>query len=547
MVASIRKSALILYGSIIFSTYGISADKTNPLAIQSTSTDSQLPSARAPNANSGKVMPHSNTQNSPQALDSGIQQLAYLKASNTGSSDWFGYSVAISGDTMVVGASLEDSNATGVNNGNGAVDSAGNSGAVYVFIRTADSWTQQAYLKASNTGSSDEFGLAVAISEDTIVVGAPYEDSDRTGVNSESPDNSLASASGAVYVFVRNAGLWTQQAYLKASNTEFNDRFGMSVSIASDTLVVGAYLEDSSATGGEVDNSEENSGAAYVFTRNAGEWAQQAFLKASNAEATDYFGYSVAISDETIIVGAQNESSNATEVNGAQDNNLASFAGAAYVFTRSASSWSQQAYLKASNSGFSDRFGFSVAISGETVAISAHFEDSNETGVGGTGTNDQVITSGAAYTFTRSAGAWSQEQYFKASNTGNTDLFGYSVAISGDILLVGSRLEDSDAQGINGDGNNDLASGSGAAYSYIRQAGSWSQPTYIKASNTGEDDKFGAAVAISGTILLIGALNESSNASSVNGDQGNDLSDQSGAAYIFSISDPGSVFTNSFE
>ncbi len=546
-----RKSALILCASIFLSiSYNTPANTKNTLGFQKILPDTPLARTPLSTQNTKYSLSSLDMENSIQAMDSGIQQLAYLKASNTGPSDWFGHSVAIAGDTMVVGASLEDSNATGVNNADGSIDSENGSGAVYVFIRNGNSWDQQAYLKASNTGAGDEFGYAVAISGNTIVVGAPHEDGNGSGVNLGDQSNDQESSSGAVYVFTRTAGTWAQQAYIKASNTEFNDRFGKSVSISGDTLVVGAYLEDSSAIGtgiGEVDNSEENSGAAYVFTRSTGEWTQQAFLKASNAEGTDYFGFSVAISDNTIIVGAQNESSNATEVDGDQNNNLTSSSGAAYIFTRAGNSWSQQAYLKASNSGFSDRFGYSVAISGETVAIGAYLEDSNDTGVGGTGANDLASSSGAAYTFTRSAGVWAQGQYFKASNTDNSDLFGFSVSISGDILLVGSRLEDSNAQGINGDGSNDLASSSGAAYSYIRQAGSWSQPTYIKASNTGENDKFGLAVAVSGSVLLIGASNESSNATGINGNQENNAAEQSGAAYIFNIDGSGSIFNNSFE
>ncbi len=490
-----------------------------------------------------------NTDISLQTMNPGLSQQAYLKALNTGSGDRFGNSVAISGNTLVIGAYLEDSNATGVNSGDGA-DTAGNSGAVYVFIWTGVNWEQQAYLKASNTGGGDEFGYAVAISEDTIIVGAPHEDSNGTGVNTGDQSNNDEASSGAVYVFTRSAGEWAQQAYIKASNSEFNDRFGKSVAIDGDTLVTGAYLEDSASTivgGNQTDNSAEQSGAAYVFTRTGGIWSQSAYLKASNSGPTDYFGYAVAISADTIVVGAHNEDSNATQVNGDQDNDLTSFSGAAYVFIRSAGSWSQQAYLKAPNTGFSDRFGFSVAISGDTVAVGAYLEDSADTGVNGTGTSNAASSSGAAYTFTRAADSWSQDAYFKASNTSNTDLFGFSVSISGDLLLVGSRLEDSDAVGINGDGDNSLADGSGAAYSFIREAGEWLPSAYIKASNTGAGDKFGLAVAVNGNTMLIGASEEDSNATGVNGDENNDLLNLSGAAYIFVLDDSEIIFTNSFE
>jgi hypothetical protein len=209
----------------------------------------------------------------------GYGRRTYLKASNTDDSDYFGHSVAVDGNTIVVGAYYEDSNATGVN-GDQADNSAGQSGAAYVFTRTEGVWSQQAYLKASNADASDTFGQSVAIDGDTIVVGADSEDSSATVVNGDEADNS-ADSSGAAYVFTRTGDVWTQQAYLKASNTDARDKFGHAVAIDGDTIVVGAVLEDSSATGvddNQVDNSAENSGAAYVFTRTGGVWSQQAYL-----------------------------------------------------------------------------------------------------------------------------------------------------------------------------------------------------------------------------------------------------------------------------
>ncbi|RYD31795.1 MAG: hypothetical protein EOP86_17130, partial [Verrucomicrobiaceae bacterium] len=259
-------------------------------------------------------------------------QQAYLKASNTGAEDSFG-SVAVSGDTVVVGAKREDSKATGVN-GDQTDNSARDSGAAYVFARSGATWSQQAYLKASNTGVEDYFG-SVAVSGDTVVVGAFYEGSSATGVNGNQDDNS-ASISGAAYVFVRSGATWSQQAYLKASNTGFEDNFGVSVGVSGDTVVVGAYWEYSGATGvngDQADNSAPMSGAAYIFVRSGATWSQQAYLKASNTEMSDQFGYPVAVSGDTVVVGAVNEASNATGVNGDQADNSARWSGAAYVFT----------------------------------------------------------------------------------------------------------------------------------------------------------------------------------------------------------------------
>ncbi|QOJ04896.1 MAG: FG-GAP repeat protein [Planctomycetia bacterium] len=204
-----------------------------------------------------------------------------------------------------------------------------------VYPLTIDPIAQQAYLKASNTGANDQFGQSVAVSGDTVVVGAYREDSSATGVNGNQADNSAAD-SGAAYVFVRSGGVWSQQAYLKASNTGADDRFGNSVSVSGGTVVVGAYQEDSSATGvngNGADNSASNSGAAYVFVRSSGVWSQQAYLKASNTGATDQFGYSVAVSGDNVVVGAPGEDSSATGVNGNGANNSAADSGAAYVFT----------------------------------------------------------------------------------------------------------------------------------------------------------------------------------------------------------------------
>ncbi|MBY0506171.1 MAG: Ig-like domain-containing protein [Bryobacteraceae bacterium] len=387
-------------------------------------------------------------------------QQAYLKASNTGAGDRFGTSVAISGDTIVVGASGEASNGSGQGN-NGALGA----GAAYVFTRTGTTWTQQAYLKASNPDPADLFGGSVGIAGDTIVVGATGESSNATGVGGGQGNSLLTTGSGAAYVFSRTGTTWTQQAYLKASNTGALDAFGGSVSVSGDTVVVGAANEGSNATG--VGGAQNNnlallSGAAYVFTRTGTTWTQQAYLKASNTGAGDLFGRSSAVSGDTIVVGARNEGSDATGVNGANNNN-ALLSGAAYVFTRTGTTWTQQAYLKASNTGAGDLFGASVAISGNYIAIGAPSEGSDATGVDGPNNNNALL-SGAAYVFLRNGTNWAQQAYLKASNTGLGDLFGTDVAVANNTVVTGAPSEGSNATGINGDGTNDNALLSGAAY-----------------------------------------------------------------------------------
>jgi hypothetical protein len=472
-----------------------------------------------------------------------IAQQAYLKASNTGANDWFALSVAVSGDTVVVGAPSEASNATGVN-GNEADNSVRDAGAVYVFVRSGTGWTQQAYLKASNTDVGDFFGGSVAVSGDTVVVGAREEASNATGVNGNQADNSSPSA-GAAYVFVRSGTDWTQQAYLKASNTDVGDFFGGSVAVSGNTMVVGAFREDSNATGANGNQGNNgflggDSGAAYVFVRSGKDWSQQAYLKASNTGQHDFFGESVAVSGDTVVVGASYEASNGTGVNGNQADNSASSAGAAYVFVRSGTGWTQQAYLKASNAGATDFFGESVSVSGDTVVVGAREEASNATGVNGSHGNNRALSAGAAYVFVRSGTDWTQQAYLKASNTGVGDRFGGSVAVSGDTVVVGAPFEYSNATGVNapptggtGTQADNSAGDSGAAYVFVRSGTDWTQQAFLKASNTGANDRFGGAVAVSGDTVVVGGAGEGSNASGVNGNQANNSFSDAGAAYLF--------------
>ncbi|MCZ8221982.1 MAG: integrin [Acidovorax sp.] len=447
------------------------------------------------------------------------QAIGYFKASNTGMYDEFGYNVALSGDgnTLAVGAYREASNATGIG-GNPADNSAFAAGAVYVFTRSGGVWSQQAYVKASNTEAGDWFGYSVTLSGDgnTVAVGAPNEDS----------------FAGAVYVFTRSGSTWSQQAYVKASSATAGDRFGWSVALSGDgnTLAVGAQ-GDASATG-----------AVYVFTRSGITWDQQAYLKASNAGGNDLFGTSVTLSGDghTLAVGAYSEDSNAIGIDGDQLDNSASSSGAVYVFTRSGSAWSQQAYVKASNTEGNDYFGKSVALSGDgnTLAVGAHLEDSNATGIGGIQADNSAHDAGAVYVFTRSGITWSQQAYVKASDTGATlNWFGHSVALSGDgnTLAVGAHLEDSNATGIGGNQADSSAVNSGAVYVFTRSGSTWSQQAYVKASNTGVNDNFGYSVALSsdGNTLAVGANVEDSNATGIGGSQTDNSASNSGAVYVY--------------
>lgn len=476
--------------------------------------------------------------------------LLYLKASNTGAVDRFGYSVALSADgtTMAVGAPGEGSSAAGID-GDGLDDSVPNAGAVYVFVRTGDTWTQQAYVKASNPAADDAFGWSVALSADgaTLAVGAYGEASNATGVDGDQANNALANA-GAVYVFARVGATWSQQAYLKSSAPDTGDQFGISLSLSGDgaTLAVGAYFEASNATGidgNALDDSAAGAGAVYVFVRAGVAWSQQAYVKASNTGQGDLFGYRTGLSDDgnRLAVGAYGESSNATGIDGDQANDLAAAAGAVYVFDRVGATWSQTAYLKASNTDAQDAFGASIALAadGTTLAVAAIYEDSATVGVDGDQADDSAVDSGAAYVFTFDGASWSQQAYLKPAAVATDDLFGVSLALTADgaTLVVGSPREDSAAQGLDGDQANDAASNAGAAYRFAYDGAQWRQGTYVKADNSESADFFGYGCAIGGPgpSMVVGALFESSAATGVGGDALDNTATYAGAVYVVEL------------
>src|SRR5882672_9013652 len=366
------------------------------------------------------------TGSQPQDVSGQLTQaIGYAKASNivatsVGTGDQFGNAVAVSsdGNTLAVGAPNEASALTGVRAGSVDEATAGNgasfAGAVYVFARIAGVWTQQAYVKASNTAAFAFFGSAVALSGDgnTLAVGARGAE--------------------AAYVFTRTSGTWAQQALVTASNAEVGDMFGVSLALSGDgnTLAVGAPSEASSTTGVNTtaDELAPSAGAVYVYTRSGAAWTQQAYVKASNAESGDIFGSAVALNGNgnTLAVGAPFESSGLTGViPGAPGEgttlNVSAMSGAAYVYLRSGTTWTQQAYVKASNTGDSDQFGTAVALSGDgnTLAVGAPVEEGSgfgASGVVGTVYDDAASNAGAAYVYGRSGSTWSAQTFVKASN-----------------------------------------------------------------------------------------------------------------------------------
>jgi trimeric autotransporter adhesin len=429
-----------------------------------------------------------------------MAQHIYTKADNAGEGDIFGWRVAIDGDTLAVAASYEASCATGVHPAGQGDNGCVGSGAVYVFRRRGSTWEPEAYLKPFNTDIEDEFGVSLALDGDTLAVGAFHEDS---GVPGDGQNDTLSN-SGAAYVFRRVDGAWQQDAYLKANSPQEDQEFGWSVAVAGDLVAVGARLEDGSdamdsgavylfrrnvsrwipearleapapvsddffgysvaaagdgvAVGacghgcppaGRIIGIRESAGAVHVFRRSGAAWVHEAALAPQSPDPADAFGRAVAMAGDLLIIGAPSEDSKSRGVDQDQDDDSVSGSGAAYVFRKSGPSWTQEAYLKAINTDLTDRFGASVAIAGELVAVGALGESSCATGIDGDpeGCADEIAdeiadNSGAVYLYHHTGVAWSTLAYVKASNTAADDEFGTSVALSEDALVVGAPYED---------------------------------------------------------------------------------------------------------
>lgn len=458
----------------------------------------------------------------------------------------------------------------------------------------ADTVVLQAYLKASNTHAEDRFGQAVAASGDTVVVGAPEESGAAIGIDGDQTVRKAPNtvSSGAVYVFTRKGGKWSQQAYVKASSPHA-DSFGRAVAISGDTLVVGSSWDRP----GTKDGLEK--GVAYVFVRNGAVWTQQARLRPANPGIASDFANSVAISGDTIVVGGRHETVDQ--------------AGAAFVFTRTGTEWTQQAALAAVPPMSGDGFGASVTISADTVAVGAPREQIAREMKKGSPSARPFTSTGAVYVFVRDGQAWLQQAHLTVENYGKEKtFFGGSVAASGDILVVGDHADASGGTGphaspktppriLTGSGtaytptgaahlftrtgknwkqdafikagvpewanfahsvaasdnrivvgarNEGVGSGapnasgvnpttrtepSGAAYEYTRSGGNWNPIAHLKPPNAVPGLRFGDAVAVSGDTVIVGAEFESGGATGINGNMKDQTARFSGAAYVFQI------------
>jgi hypothetical protein len=365
-------------------------------------------------------------------------QQAKLTAADGLAEDLFGYSTDISGDTIVIAAPYDD------------VGPHTDQGSAYVFVRTGTVWTQQTKLVSIDGGTNDYFAISVAISGETIVAGAHFND---VGVNADQ---------GAAYVFVRTGTTWAQQAKLIASDGALGDELGSSVSISGASIVASATTDK---IGGNV-----SQGSAYVFSRVGTTWVQESKLTASDGSAADFFGWAVSITDQTVVVSA-----NFDDVSGNIEQ------GSAYVFSacNGPRFWTQQSMLTAGDGEPQDEFGNSVSVSGDTVVIGVHQDD-----IGG------ADNQGSAYVFIRSGTGWTQQAKLVALDGEPGSFFGSSVSIRADTVVVGAR---------------EAFFGIGCVYVFARTGTSWSQQTQLFSPEPTIGDQFGTSVSFSGDTIVVGA------------------------------------------
>jgi hypothetical protein len=352
----------------------------------------------------------------------------------------FGNSVAASGDTMIVGVPGDNTPA------------GEDAGAVYVYTRSGLSWSEQQRLTAPDGAPGQQFGASVALSGDTLVVGALYGES-APGV-----------PSGAAYVFVRSGPTWSHQQKLVPAQSAPIDWYGFFVAVAGDTAVVGAPLGDAPGA--------PEAGAVHVFVRAGAAWTEQQRLLHPAPADGDQFGFCVSISGETLAVGVRYD-----------DTGAGADAGSAHVFVRSGGTWALQQSLLASDSAAGDWFGWAVAVEGDTVAVGANYDD-----------NAGGENAGAVYVFTRSGPSWTELQKLLAADTQAAADFGTALAFSGSTLVVGALADDVPG-----------AVNAGAAYVFVRPGLTWSQQQKLSPVSPVTGDLMGTAVAVSGDTAVVGA------------------------------------------
>lgn len=404
----------------------------------------------------------------------------------------FGYSVSISGNKAVVGAYGADGKELTTSSWQAV-------GAAYVFEYDGASWVQSETLVSSDYSSYDIFGYSVSISGDRIVVGAFQEDHDELGGN-------LMYTAGSAYVFEYDGGSWGETAKLVASDRGSDDYFGRSVSIDGDRIIVGANQNDDDDLGG---NFLSDSGAAYIFEHDGVSWAEVAKLVASDRGIGDYFGESVDISGDRVLVGTSREDEDASGGNTLTDS------GSAYLFEYDGASWVQVVKLTASDRNTGDYFGFKVRIEGDRVIVGAPREDEDASG------NNFISSAGSVYIYEYNGITWSETEKLVANDRGGSYQFGQSIDIDGDKIVVGSVGNQTDDQ------NNNTINFSGAAYVFKYNAGVWSQEAKVVATDRGEDDLYGISSGISNNRVIIGSHQEGED------ENGQNSLTKSGSAYFY--------------
>lgn len=422
---------------------------------------------------------------------------------------------------------------------------------------------QAAYLKANNTGDGDNLGTSVAMSGDTLVSGAAYEDSAATGVGGSGSSNALSN-SGAVYVFRRGDKGWGQEAYVKASDSEANDLFGTSVGLDGDTLSVGAIRAEFS----ETYQSDVRSGVAYVFTRVNGLWSERQKLVPSKAVAGDLFGLAHALEGDTLAIGAMGAAAPSGERSGV-----------VYIFERTGDVWKETQILAPSQPAGVAGFGSTVALSGDRLLTGAPYDSPRRKGAAfvfvrrdGRWVEEQrlipeAVTDGSTfgfrvgihghrlavgaprvtvqapplnpstppgetYVYELAGDTWQQTALLRGPSPDTSDAFGSCVAVSDSAIVVGANLENGSARGLGGDPSRRGSSLSGAAFIYAKVGAKWVFSDYLKASNASTNDSFGWGLALTNDVLLVAAPYEGSNATGVDG-ASSGVSVASGALYVF--------------
>lgn len=426
----------------------------------------------------------------------------YIKAPLPDATDSFGQVLAISGDTMVVAAPNEDSHPQ-----YGPQDNSHqNSGAAYVFVRQDGLWSFQAFLKAGNAGTH-AYGSGVAAWGNWIAIASPQDQPPPTN-----------SSKGTIRFYERNWAAWEPR------DVRYHADW---IDISLPTTVV---MEDDAAVAGASAGED-----VYCAWRQGSDWS--AFTKLDRPPSwgsSDRFGAALAISGDTLVVGAPHEDGG-LGFGAAPGDNSVDNAGAAYVYIRSGNSWVYDAYLKAPVPDANDRFGLSVAIRGDVIAVGSPMEDGAWSGLTADQNDDSAPDSGAVYVFRRINGEWAEPEYIKDSFPGEGDQFGSALALSESFLAVSSPYEDSDgALGEIGPPNNN-SSASGAVHVFDPVGYGWAFRVRLKASNLDSQDTAGRAlVAYEGT-LVVGAPGE---ASLDPLDPNDDSGQGAGAVYTYELGPP---------